>query len=616
MGSMIKWLAAAGLALALLVGNRPAVAAQRSAQPAADPAVWGIYAQLVGTTWRGEGSGIEWQWGPDNTIVETRPMFLKAVISQGSRPGELLQVYGPGLHTYDGWIAADGSVIWIRRGRFMKVPQRMALVDGRYREQRVKLDEADQVVKVTGTGWYDQTGGTALAGISKAVETVAPVAVDAAPPSAPAEPAPDAAELARRHAVNQRYWTALTRPTAAGKPRGRWWRVADQMMYLASGSGDRFIDTVWVLTADGRRVELKGSYVLDPERGTWTATNGDKVTVARATSTAEGEFKVEVLPEAGVTPAEADKMGYHAAFGPTTLTMRQPPQPVGTFDWLPEQEAIALFERAAADRAVAFAHERARLEAEQRAAAEAQRVAAERIMEQQRMYAEQNARQELLDAQADYEFELERQEKAARWAQTSAAAEQGLADSISRLNNTVASVEAQQAQYRAQQQAMQAQQEAAARVADAQRAREATGRQYEIARQNEAARQAQVRAAANPPALVVASTATPTTAAPAAAAGGTSFAFCVAIKPGAYMDAPGAMFLSVVSAVDKQGYSAMAAQAGFGSRVSAQYGVSVGSSSCTSYPDRATAQARWQEQHDSFGMKFYKKVATGMPATP
>ena len=82
------------------------------------------------------------------------------------------------------------------------------------------------------------------------------------------------------------------------------------------------------------------------------------------------------------------------------------------------------------------------------------------------------------------------------------------------------------------------------------------------------------------------------------------------------MDAPGAMFLSAISAVAKQGYSSQASAEAFGSRVSAQYGVAVGSSSCNSYPDQATAQARWQEQHDTFGLKFYKKVVTGMPATP
>ncbi len=76
------------------------------------------------------------------------------------------------------------------------------------------------------------------------------------------------------------------------------------------------------------------------------------------------------------------------------------------------------------------------------------------------------------------------------------------------------------------------------------------------------------------------------------------------------------MFLSAITAVDKQAYSTMPFLEAFGSRVNAQYGVSVGSSSCSNYQDRATAQARWQEQHDTVGLKFYTKVITGIAATP
>jgi hypothetical protein len=237
------------------------------------------------------------------------------------------------------------------------------------------------------------------------------------------------------------------------------------------------------------------------------------------------------------------------------------------------------------------------------------------VLQHQQAQRQRREQERRADAELDAYIAAESQQRAAQWAQTQAASEQALADSVSRLNNTVASVEAQQAQYRAQQEAMRAQQEAASRAADVQRAREATERQNEIARQYEAQRQAQQQAQAA--ALVVAAKPAPTPSATApAASSGQWFVFCVAIKPGAYMDAPGAMFLSAISAVAKQGYSSQASGESFGSRVSAQYGVSVGGGSCTSFPDRATAQARWQEQHDTFGLKSYKKVVTGMPATP
>jgi hypothetical protein len=327
-----------------------------------------------------------------------------------------------------------------------------------------------------------------------------------------------------------------------------------------------------------------------------------------------GVFRVQTLPDFGVTAEEAARGFYDVAFigDRQEITYSQGTKRV--YRWAPESEATSMqaaiqkrqawleVERVAAARKA----EEERLRQAAAAAALAEQIRQQELAEQERL---------AYEAEADAEFEAERLQRAAQWQQSRMASEQGLANSISRLNNTVASVEAQQAQYRAQQEAMRAQQQAASRAADAQRAREATERQNEIARQYEAQRQARQQAQAA--ALVVAAKPASSPSPASAAAGGAQwFVFCVAIKPGAYMDAPGAMFLSTISAVARQGYSSQASGEAFGSRVSTHYGVSVGSGSCNSYSDHATAQARWQEQHDSFGLQSYKKVATGMPATP
>lgn len=108
-----QWLATAIVSLGLLIGIGSTVAAETQATSGAavaDPATWGIYAQLVGTDWSGAEGNAQWRWGPDNTIVESRTFQMKTVIRAGANRGELVSVYGGGLHTYDGRIAADGSI--------------------------------------------------------------------------------------------------------------------------------------------------------------------------------------------------------------------------------------------------------------------------------------------------------------------------------------------------------------------------------------------------------------------------------------------------------------------------------------------------------------------------
>lgn len=138
-------------------------AAEPESRP--DPAVWGVYARLVGTDWKGENDSASWRWMPDQSIVETRGVLQSSVIRTGAKPGELVSVYGnTGLHTFDGRVGVDGSVIWIRRGRFMKMPSRVSLVDGQYMEEAIKLDDANQVASVTRSARFQQVGGVAVQG--------------------------------------------------------------------------------------------------------------------------------------------------------------------------------------------------------------------------------------------------------------------------------------------------------------------------------------------------------------------------------------------------------------------------------------------------------------------
>lgn len=134
----------------------PTVAAAAPAPPSADEAVWGIYARLVGTTHASKHDRGAWRWGPDNSILESRAMGCPLAIRPGDAPGQLVaECRNSSLHVFDGRIAEDGSVTWIRRGRFVKSPTRMRLQDGKLVEEFLKLDRQEQVVGISRTVEFD-----------------------------------------------------------------------------------------------------------------------------------------------------------------------------------------------------------------------------------------------------------------------------------------------------------------------------------------------------------------------------------------------------------------------------------------------------------------------------
>lgn len=174
----MKWMATAVVTMGLLwMGVRSVGAAEPPA--AADPATWGVYAHLPGTEWN--NGNARWDWGPANTIVESRTFQMKSVIRPGAKPGELVSVYGGGLHTFDGRIAADGSVLWVRRGRFLKMPSRVSLTEGVLIEQMVTVDDSGQIAKLGSVLRFDQTAGPKVAVLAPAPSQSVAAAVEPAP---------------------------------------------------------------------------------------------------------------------------------------------------------------------------------------------------------------------------------------------------------------------------------------------------------------------------------------------------------------------------------------------------------------------------------------------------
>ena len=141
-----KWSAGLWLACALWVfGGTESLAADASPAASADAAAWGVYAELAGKTWTGEHGSVGWAWAADGTLVQS-DAGSTSVIRRGERPGQLIQESGR-LYTFDGYIAADGAVMWLRRGP-IKSPLRISLKDGRVVAESVKVDDAKQVVDV------------------------------------------------------------------------------------------------------------------------------------------------------------------------------------------------------------------------------------------------------------------------------------------------------------------------------------------------------------------------------------------------------------------------------------------------------------------------------------
>lgn len=181
-----------------------AIAQGAAAEAPANPAAWGVYAEVAGKTWKGEQGAVAWAWEADGTLRQS-DAGSTSVIRLGEQPGQLVQESGA-LYTYDGYVAADGSVLWLRRGPF-KTPMRLSLRDGRVVAESVKIDDARQVVKVTGTRTYGPLAQTASAPVSTERSVVVP------PPAASLP-----ADVMTAGTVAARSPTATSAPPSASPP--------------------------------------------------------------------------------------------------------------------------------------------------------------------------------------------------------------------------------------------------------------------------------------------------------------------------------------------------------------------------------------------------------------
>ena len=163
-------------ALALLVGLLCAsMAWAQEAVPAAtqaDPAAWGVYAQLPGTEKQSEGGYLmRWRWEEpgvalreEYVVPSTGKLAHYNTIRLGEQPGTLhLKASYLGKKEWNGTIGADGTVSWIGKG-FFKLPYTVAL-------------EADGTLLYGSPGAaspirFEPVGGSAMADVAVA----APVA--------------------------------------------------------------------------------------------------------------------------------------------------------------------------------------------------------------------------------------------------------------------------------------------------------------------------------------------------------------------------------------------------------------------------------------------------------
>jgi hypothetical protein len=83
-------------------------------RPSADPAVYGVFARLLGASVQGpKNSGLFYAWslGTDGTIVQDRADVGERQIIKPAGPGRLHMINSEGK-VQEGVIAADGSVTW------------------------------------------------------------------------------------------------------------------------------------------------------------------------------------------------------------------------------------------------------------------------------------------------------------------------------------------------------------------------------------------------------------------------------------------------------------------------------------------------------------------------
>jgi len=181
---------------------------EESSASQADPALWGVYSQLVGTSRQaGErGYRLTWSWSrPGEEILEQwSPPGASTIshafaITLGANPGQLVfSASGFSGGTWDGTIQPDGGVLYIGRG-LMKAIHHIALAeDGSLENRRAKVKDG-KIVSLAAVSQYSRyalveaspegqvASSTAASEVAASVSAVAPAT------SAPVDPLADVA---------------------------------------------------------------------------------------------------------------------------------------------------------------------------------------------------------------------------------------------------------------------------------------------------------------------------------------------------------------------------------------------------------------------------------------
>ena len=191
-------LAAVAALCGLLLFTTPAQAQiQTQAASQAEPAVWGLYTRLAGTTRQAiDGYQVRWHWSqPGKDLVEeyiaprTGKVAYTATITPGASPGTLhMKGSALGGKAWNGTVQPDGSVVFIGTGLLKMHFKAVLASDGAYEIRTLKLRDG-AVVSVgepISSSRYLPVEDVAGAGIAAAPAAAAPKTNPGMAPAAPA----------------------------------------------------------------------------------------------------------------------------------------------------------------------------------------------------------------------------------------------------------------------------------------------------------------------------------------------------------------------------------------------------------------------------------------------
>jgi hypothetical protein len=512
---------------------------QAHGQVAVDPAVWGPYARLAGSTTQSDQYEVRWHWSqPGVELVEeyvarkSGKVALTNVITPGTAPGRLHLTSSFMHKEWEGTLQSDGSVLWIGKGLLKMSYRASVTADGTFERPSVFVHngQISAIGPVTPDLRFVHQGGPVAP--PAVVATAASAGPDsnnavthAVPPTAAAMPAVPAgagpsksqdAQVSQWDALNRRFNTALLNAKSSLHD-GLW--LAEEQGYAFSmtrGANGTMTRKTFGVAQDGRQGQISTSLIFDHARGTWQEVTGAKTREWRVVSQERGRYRVETLPEAGKPQA----LPYWAEISGNRFDLYAPEDHLKrAYRWVPRAKALASLKSFADRRVAELRSAQEKLAQDQAAKAKAAQVAAsQRLtgefwdMERARFGVDFNTMAEYEEANAANLAEMD--EEAARQseesddddapAQPSAAwvalqnalqdATEHAAQSRAVLDETLAQAARQAADEREAQSQADESRANDEYARQAQAAHEATERQDEIARQFEA-QQAQREAA-------------------------------------------------------------------------------------------------------------------------